>query len=335
MQQTKLIKISSENPDDAVIAEAAYILRSGGLVAFPTETVYGLGADALNEASVMDIFAAKGRPADNPLIVHIAKFEQLEELSTDVTENAKLLTKHFWPGPLTIVIKVRSHVPKIVTGGLDTVALRMPRHNVALALIKKLGGGLVGPSANLSGKPSPTTAQHVYDDLNGRIAMILDAGPTVIGVESTVIDVTQSPPVILRAGGASKEEIETIVGPVGTSADIDQQKRSPGTRYRHYAPKARVLLVKQGDAGEAEELIIRYRAMDANVGCIFHSIAIPGMQNSPELRMFTFPIEDYAKRIYDTLRELDRLNADFIIVESVPATGIGAAVMDRLRRAAE
>jgi L-threonylcarbamoyladenylate synthase len=335
MIDTKIVKISPEHPDESIIAEAADILRAGGIVAFPTETVYGLGADALNEKAVRDVFSAKGRPPDNPLIVHIADIGQLDDFSPDVTEHARLLTKHFWPGPLTVILKARPHVPKAVTGGLDTIALRMPAHNAALALIKKSGSGIVGPSANISGKPSPTTARHVYDDLHGKIAMILDAGPTIIGVESTVIDVMHTPPVILRFGGTPKEEIEKIVGPVRAASHEHEKKRSPGTRYRHYAPKARVILVPQGDAEEAEELVRKYRGMDARVGCILHSISLRNVHNSAEMRIFTFAIDEYPNRIFDTLRQLDLAGVDVIIVEAVPDTGIGAAVMDRLKRAAE
>ncbi|MFI5253193.1 MAG: L-threonylcarbamoyladenylate synthase [Bacteroidota bacterium] len=335
LYQTKLQTISPDNPDEAIIAEAAEILRTGGLVAFPTETVYGLGADALNASAVKNVFTVKGRPADNPLIVHIGSIEQAEQLCLEITADAKLLMTRFWPGPLTVVLKARQVIPIVVTGGLDTVALRMPDHRVPLALIKKLGGGIVGPSANISGRPSPTTARHVYDDLNGKIPMILDAGPTIIGVESTVIDVTHKPGVILRMGGLPREEIEKIIGPVHTTADDHAKKRSPGTRYRHYAPKARVILVNQGDAEEAAELVRKYRGMDANVGCILHSISLRSVQNSGELRIFTFPSDDYAKRLFDTLRQLDAYGVDVIIVESIPETGVGAAVMDRLRRAAE
>lgn len=328
-------KISPDNPDEAIITEAADILRSGGLVAFPTETVYGLGADALNEAAVLGIFAAKGRPADNPLIVHIADAAQLEDFSPDVTESAVLLTKHFWPGALTIILKAKQHIPKIVTGGLDTIALRMPDHKVPIALLRELRGGMVGPSANLSGKPSPTTAQHVYADLNGKIGMILDAGPTRIGVESTVIDVTQPTPVILRFGGIPKEEIEKIIGAVQTTADRQQKKRSPGTRYRHYAPKAKVILVPRGNAFVFGKLLEQQRAIPRKIGCILHSIDPRGVKNSAEMRMFTFPESEYASRIFDTLRQLDDLGVSVIYVEMVPETGIGVAVMDRLRRAAE
>jgi L-threonylcarbamoyladenylate synthase len=335
MIDTKIAQISPELPDESIIAEAADILRAGGIVAFPTETVYGLGADALNENAVRGVFAAKGRPADNPLIVHIADISQLDELSSDVTEQATLLTKHFWPGPLTVVLKARPHVPKVVTGGLDTIAIRMPAHNVPLALIRKSGCCIVGPSANLSGKPSPTTAQHVYDDLNGKIEMILDAGPTIIGVESTVIDVTHTPPVILRFGGTPKEEIEKIIGPASTMADKLTKKRSPGTRYRHYAPKARVILVPQGNRFVFKKLIEQQQKMKRRIGCILNSLYVSKWLKPDEMSIVTIPSEEYASKIFDTLRKLDQAKVHVILIETVPDTGIGAAVMDRLRRAAE
>jgi L-threonylcarbamoyladenylate synthase len=333
--ETKILKISPELPDESIIGEAADILRGGGIVAFPTETVYGLGADALNEHAVREVFSAKGRPPDNPLIVHIADIGQMEELSPDVTENARLLTKHFWPGPLTVILKVRPHIPKVVTGGLDTIALRMPAHNVPLALIKNLGRGIVGPSANLSGKPSPTTAQHVYDDLQGKIAMILDSGPTIIGVESTVIDVTHTPPVILRLGGTPKEEIEKIVGRVETTADHQMKKRSPGTRYRHYAPKARVILVPQGNRFVFKKLIDQQQSMKRRIGCILNSLTVSKWLRPEEMNIITIPSEEYANKIFDTLRKLDQAKVHVILIETVPETGLGAAVMDRLKRAAE
>lgn len=198
---TEIIPVDAGFPDEEVIARAAGVLRRGGLVAFPTETVYGLGADAMNAEAVKKVFAAKGRPADNPLIVHVSTIAQFFELGSEISPVAKRLAETFWPGPLTLVVKRKSFVPDIITAGLETVAVRIPRHAVAVALAGKMQHGIVGPSANLSGKPSPTAAGHVYEDLKGRIDMILDAGPTAIGVESTVVDTTTTPPVVLRLGG--------------------------------------------------------------------------------------------------------------------------------------
>src|SRR3989304_5735813 len=242
MPETKLIIMSLEKPDLEGLKEAADILRKGGLVVFPTETVYGLGADAVNADAVKRVFDAKGRPPDNPLIVHIADRHQLIDLADEVPEKGQRLAKEFWPGPLTLVVKRTFLVPDIVTAGLDTVGIRMPDHPVALALIEEFEGGIVGPSANLSGRPSPTSAQHAMDDLKGRGDVVLNAGPTEIGIESTVLDVTVDPPVILRWGGLHKESLEDIIGPVRGAADVELLKRSPGTRHRHYAPRAPVVL---------------------------------------------------------------------------------------------
>ena len=320
LKQTIVHRISSEAPEPEFIQAAAAILRAGGLVAFPTETVYGLGADAINPVAAASVFEAKGRPADNPLIVHIAGIEQARELAVQVPDVANTLVEKFWPGPLTLILKARDFVPRVVTGGLDTVAVRMPAHNVPRALIAALTHGMVGPSANLSGRPSPTSAQHVLEDFNGKIDMILDAGPTTIGLESTVIDVTVSPPAILRFGGVPKEEIEQAIGEVQSTRSAALERRSPGTRYRHYAPKARVVLIDERDANTYATLLAQCAERKLKIG---------------EMRILHFPAEEYARRIFDSLRQLDKAHVDIILVESVPDKGIGTAVMDRLRRAAD
>ena len=232
-----------------IIEEAAAIIKEGGTVAFPTETVYGLGADALNPVAVEKIFEAKGRPADNPLIVHVASKEDVGDLAKHIPEKAYVLMDKFWPGPLTLILQRKEIVPDITTGELDTVALRMPDNRIALELIRVSGRPLAAPSANLSGKPSPTTADHVVADLSGRIDAVIDAGAVNVGVESTVIDMSSEPPAILRPGMISKEDIEEEIGGIGIGyedrvhQDIEKV-RSPGMKYTHYSPSARVILVQ-------------------------------------------------------------------------------------------
>jgi len=332
---TKLITVSLENPDLNTIAEAAEILRQGGLVAFPTETVYGLGADALNQEAVKKVFEAKGRPPDNPLIVHIADHGQLIDLVDEVPDKAQALGKEFWPGPLTLVMKKTFLVPDIVTAGLDTVAVRMPDHPVALALIEEFGGGLVGPSANLSGRPSPTTGAHVMDDLHGRIEMILNTGPAEIGIESTVVDMTVDPPVILRPGGLHKESLEDIVGEIIMASEANSLRRSPGTRHRHYAPKAKVVLVPEKDAAALSRLLQEYRQQGKNVSCVVHSPELAKIETGGFYKVLPAPIDFFARYLFRTFRELDQEGTDVIIVESVTDQGLGTAVMDRLRKASE
>jgi L-threonylcarbamoyladenylate synthase len=333
LTETKLIKVSPSNPQDDLIEMATEILRSGGLVAFPTETVYGLGADAFNPVAVNKVFAVKGRPADNPLIVHIAEYEQIKELTRTIPPVGKVLADTFWPGPLTLVVKSSPTIPKVVTGELDTVAVRVPNHNVTLELIKKLSRPIVGPSANKSGRPSPTTAQHVYDDLNGEINLILDAGPTLIGIESTVVDVTVTPPLILRFGGLTREKIEQLIGKVQTTEDKIALKKSPGTQYRHYAPEAKVVLFEKGDKLAFDQLYGKYIEEGKRVGFILNSGDVLNLPS--ELgKIISDDINKYSQQLFEMLRDLDKLHADIILVESVDESGLGKAVMDRLKRAA-
>jgi L-threonylcarbamoyladenylate synthase len=226
-------------------------------------------------------------------------------------------------------------VSDLVTAGLDTVAVRMPDHPVALALIRALGEGIVGPSANLSGKPSPTTAQHVYDDLRGQIEVILDSGQTTIGMESTVVDVTVDPPVILRLGGLTRERIEEVIGPVVTDSTRDRNKRSPGTRHRHYAPKAKVLLVRHGDPAAFAALLQEQRQAGRTVGTIVHSALLSKLESGEFYRVLPSAIDIFARHLFRTLRELDAMRVEVIVVESVEEDGLGATVMDRLRRASQ
>ena len=335
MAETKILTVSPVTPEPELIEQAAGVLRSGGLVAFPTETVYGLGADVLNLDAVRNVFAVKGRPSDNPLIVHVAGTRQLDDIVDEIPDKGKTLGEAFWPGPLTLVMKRTILVSDLVTGGLDTVAVRMPDHPVALALIRAFGEGIVGPSANLSGRPSPTTANHVYDDLRGRIDLILDAGPTVIGLESTVVDVTVDPPVILRLGGLTRERIEETIGKVETDTSGEHGVRSPGTRHRHYAPRAQVILIRQGDAAAFGSELQKQRQMGKNVGSIVHSPLLSHVESGDFYRVLPSSMEIFARHLFRTLRELDAMQVDVIVIEGVEDVGLGATVMDRLRRAAQ
>ena len=276
----------------------------------------------------------KGRPADNPVIVHVAGTRQLDDIVDEIPENGKKLAETFWPGPLTLVMKRTILVSDLVTAGLDTVAVRMPDHPVALALIRAFGEGIVGPSANISGRPSPTTATHVYDDLRGQVDMILDAGPTKIGLESTVVDVTVDPPMILRLGGLTKERVAEVVGQVEVDTGGSRKARSPGTRYRHYAPRATVVLVQHEDREGFARVLREQRQAGKTVGCIVHSPLLAKLESGEFYRVLPSSMEIFARHLFRTLRELDALRAEVIIVEGVPEHGLGATVMDRLRRAA-
>ncbi len=323
------------------IARAATVIRAGGLVAFPTETVYGLGADALNEDAVRRIFLAKERPADDPLIVHIAYAQQLAQLARQIPQRAWDLTEKFWPGPLTLVLPKTDRVPAVTTGGLDTVAVRMPSHPVAKRLIELSGVPIAAPSANRFGRPSPTTAQHVWEDLAGRIELILDGGPTPIGVESTVLDLTQDPPMVLRPGGITLEELRAVLGDVRilSSSASEEAKRSPGTRYRHYAPRARVLLVEQGMVEAVLEGLSGKR-VGVLVWGPHPSLPSPVRKGGrgaggEGLIVIQMPqsLRAYARRLFAVLRELDAQGVEVIVVEKLEERGLGRAIMDRLRRA--
>ena len=335
MTETRVVQVTPDYPDPTTIQAAARVIRSGGLVCFPTETVYGLGADALSEKAVQRVFAAKGRPADNPLIVHIADPRQIFDLADEnLSFNAETLAKTFWPGPLTLVMRRTILVPDAVTAGLETVAIRMPDHRVALALINEIGSGIVGPSANLSGRPSPTLASDVAEDLRGRVEMILDAGPTAIGIESTVVDVTIDPPAILRLGALPKKDIEDAIGPVALGSGDDLLRRSPGTRHRHYAPDARVVLVEEANPEQMSRVLGELRQRGNEVGCIVHSPQLATVETGQFFCVLPGNTDMVARYLFRTLRELDRRGVDVILVEEVSEEGLGSAVMDRLRKAA-
>jgi len=332
--RTEIVPVTSETPEPEAIERAAAVLRRGGLVAFPTETVYGLGADALNPQAVLRIFAVKGRPADNPLIVHVAEKAQLHEVARAIPEPAWALVERFWPGPLTLVLPRHERVPLETTGGLETVAVRMPDSAIALALIRALGRPIAAPSANLSGRPSPTAAEHVYEDLRGRIELILDGGPTRIGVESTVLDLTTSPPTILRPGGISPEQLRPILGELRLRAEAAEARRSPGTRYRHYRPRAEVVLIERWEEAKHRPLVERLAASVRRLGYIGRERGLSF--GNAEAHVVELPPDpqEYARRLFAIFRELDQRGVEVILVEGVEETDLGLAVMDRLRRAA-
>jgi L-threonylcarbamoyladenylate synthase len=331
---TRVVAIDPVAPDRTAIKEAAALICAGQLVAFPTETVYGLGADGLNLMALGRIYVAKGRPADNPLIFHLSGPDQLPLVAAVVPEIAHTLMQAFWPGPLTLVLPKTSRVPDLATGGLTTVAVRMPSHPVALALISASETPLAAPSANRSGRPSPTTAQHVLEDLSGFLPMILDGGPTSIGVESTVLDVTCTPPVLLRPGGVTREALEATIGPLQKTTERSLQRRSPGTRYRHYSPKTRVLVVEDASQKTFQRTVASALGRYQRVGCLLHRLELTDIPSRLIVRQVGGDVTDYARTLFSALRHLDGLRLDVIIVEGVAEEGLGVAVMDRLRRAA-
>ena len=329
--------------DPDLMALAGSIIRRGGLVAFPTETVYGLGSDALDPEASRKIYAAKGRPSDNPLIVHIADFKALDRIVSKIPPAAQKLADAFWPGPLTMIFHKSDAVPSATTGGLDTVAVRMPSHPAALELIRQGGGYIAAPSANTSGRPSPTEARHVYQDLNGRIDMIIDGGPVGIGLESTIIDLTEETPMVLRPGFISLEMLRSVLGNVrmdpGLHADDPAfRPKAPGMKYRHYAPKASLFIV------EGEETAVRAKikelaleaensgrtagiiATDEDASSYTHGIVRSAGTRSDEITI--------AQRLFGILREFDELQVSVIYSEAFDTPQLGAAIMNRLIKAA-
>lgn len=322
------------------IKEAARILTDGGLVAFPTETVYGLGADALNSAAVGKVYAAKGRPSDNPMIVHISKEEQLLLLTDEVTEDMKKLMDAFWPGPMTMVVPAKAEVPRVTTGGLDTVAVRMPDNKTTLELIDEAETPLAGPSANLSGKPSPTTAQHVDDDLHGRIDAIIQGEACRVGIESTVVDMTSANPMILRPGIVTRQQLSEALGKAVTIDPAVLEKpdvfntgglletgqsykpKSPGMKYKHYAPKAEMIIF-QGEPEKVRLAIAEEKMF--RVGC-GQKVGILIYDNEN--------CEAAAHEFFGQLRAFDKSGVDVIIAAALEESGVGLAVMNRMFKSA-
>jgi len=345
---TKYLKVNTLYPNIMDLKCAAEIIQDGGLVAFPTETVYGLGANGFNEDALEKIFSVKGRPMDNPLILHIASLKEIVYVASYVPAKAKKAINAFWPGPLTLVLPKSSHVPDQVSAGLPTVAVRMPIHPVALKLIKLAKCPVAAPSANLSGRPSPTIGFHVLKDLKGKIDMIVDGGPCRWGIESTVVDFTEEIPTILRPGAITKDMLERVVGQViydpGLKSD-QMAPKSPGVKYLHYAPKGDMYLV-QGDnlqliANKLNELTQNYKNSAKRVAVIAtdeliqmldkanlgHSIDYLGNLGSK------YDQELIASRIYYLLRNCDRFNIDIVLTEGLSEEGLGTAIMNRLSKA--
>jgi len=345
MKKTITLKVDPQEPDMEKIRIAAGFVRRGGLVAFPTETVYGLGADALNTKAVQALFEAKKRPLDNPPIVHVGHVRDVRRLVEDVSSDGEKLMREFWPGPLTLIFRRSKIVPDVTVAGLDTIAIRMPRHNVALALIRISNCPISAPSANLAGKPSPTLARHVLDDLNGRIDAVLDAGPTNIGVESTVLDLTVNPPQVLRPGGTPFELLKKALGRVELNPVVTAEKqlpvekaRSPGVKHKHYAPDADVVVV-EGElpavVEEVVELTKFYKRRGSTVGVLctdettqyYDADVVKSLGSRSDLA-------SVARNLFRLLREFDLEKVDVIVAEGLPLEGLGLAVMNRLRKAA-
>ena len=336
--KTKILGINPKRIDLAKIKLAAEEIKKGNLVAFPTETVYGLGADALNEKAVAKIFQAKGRPYNDPLIAHIADIKELYRLSQQVPPVAIKLAKVFWPGPLTLVLKKSKLVSGIVTAGLDTVAVRMPEDNIALSLIREAETPIAAPSANLFGRTSPTTAQHVTDDLDGKIEIIINGGKTKVGVESTVLDVTVEPVRVLRAGGISVEKLKEVVGQVKISKELKEGFRSPGMLNSHYSPQAKLILVENKEEAQIEEvrqLASKYMTRGLRVGIMAKE------ENQNKYDRFEVKVigkgtelEVCAANLFTILRSFDKEGFEIIIAEGLEEHGLGLAIMERLRKAA-
>ena len=342
---TEVLEVDPRRPAREPIARAAACLRNGGLVAFPTETVYGLGVHALDAAAVRRLFDAKGRPSHDPVIVHVANLDEARVLASELPAQARSLAERFWPGPLTLVVRRAASVPPEITAGLETVAVRVPAHPVAHALLVEAGIPIAAPSANLFSRPSPTIAAHVLDDLEGRIDMVLDAGPTVVGVESTVLDLTRQPPVLLRPGAVDVEALRAVVPDVEERASAQGTEQtplpSPGLLSKHYAPRAPLTLYRgPGPAMRAALIRDAHAALQAGrrVGVLVTHEQATQLDSIPvvvaDLGSGSSP-ERVASRLYAALRELDSSGVDMILAHDFPDdSGLWRAIRDRLRRAA-
>ena len=340
--KTQTLKLSPQNPDLNLIRQAAEIILRRGLVAFPTETVYGLGAHALDEEAVAKIFHAKGRPSNDPLIVHVASLEDVKLVASEIPPSVQKLAAAFCPGPLTFILPKLPHVPASVTAGLNTVAVRVPSHPIALALIRASGVPIAAPSANRFGHTSPTTAAHVMDDLNGRIDMLLDGGATSVGVESTVLDVTCDPPMILRPGGVAREAIENLIGHVELRNNrpnvADEAQVSPGLLGKHYMPNAQLILCKGERSSALEKMLGLAKQAQAQKGSVGLLLANEDMANFESCIEYPLgsldDLESIARNLYAGMRALDDKKVNVILTRDFGEQGLGLAIHDRLLRAA-
>ena len=337
--QTKVLKINPRKPNLVQIKQASRIIKSGKLVAFPTETVYGLGANALDSSAVKKIFDVKGRPSDNPLIIHISDIADLGILSECIPERAFELIDKFWPGPLTLVLKKSKIVPRIITGGLDTVAIRMPENKIAQKLIEQAGTPIAAPSANIAGKPSPTAVNHVIEDLYGKISMIIDGGPTKIGIESTVIDLSRKTPMLLRPGGVTLEQLQKILGKIAIHPLIYGKKtksihRSPGMKYRHYSPEAKIILV-EGSKSKVNQKISQLLRYHKNQGLRVGILSIEkNFIKSDMTRFVGNDLNRIAANLFRSFREFDSEEIDIVLAQGITRKGLGLGIMNRLEKAA-
>ena len=337
---TEIVKLDAANIDETAIEKAAEIIKNGGLVAFPTETVYGLGANALDAEASKKIYEAKGRPSDNPLIAHIASLDTLDEIVEDVSDVAKKLIDKFWPGPMTLIFKKKDLVPDSTTGGLKTLAVRFPENEIAKALIEKSGVPIAAPSANTSGKPSPTKGEHVIEDLDGKVDMILDGGVVGLGLESTIIDVTDKP-TILRPGFITQEMLEQVIEEVELDKTIlekpteDFAPKAPGMKYRHYAPKTELVIVR----GSAENVAQKIREEAKNKKTAIITVdQHKDLYEELDAKVVSWGdlenMDEIAHKIFDALRRVDEWGVDIIYCEAFEEEGLGLAVMNRLTKAA-
>lgn len=341
--KTQIFKVDSDNIDNTIIDKAADIIKSGGLVAFPTETVYGLGGDGLNPSAAMKIYAAKGRPSDNPLILHISDISQLSTLVREIPENAKRLAREFWPGPLTMIFKKSDIVPKETSGGLNTVAIRFPENKVAQALITSSGTPIAAPSANTSGRPSPTRASHVEFDLNGKIDMIIDGGACEFGLESTIVDVSGEVPCLLRPGSITLEMLRGVLDSVNvdkavvTKLDVGELPKAPGMKYTHYSPSADVVIVR----GNRDEMVHKINELITQVNSSFKIGVIATEENKDKYKncevLVIGSINDpqtIAANLFKMLRKCDYHKIDKVFAEGLCEDELGLAIMNRLKKAA-
>lgn len=340
MIKTIISNIDKNNIDEAEIKKQAKLLKEGNTVIFPTETVYGLGANALDENAVKKIYEAKGRPSDNPLIVHISSKEEVYKLANDISDKAKVLMSKFWPGPLTMIFKKKDIVPQRTSGGLDTVAIRMPSHKIARELIKQAGIPIAAPSANISGRPSPTKGEHVCAEMNGRVSGIVVGGDCNFGLESTVIDMTMDIPMILRPGSVTKEQLEVEIGQVLIDPSLENKEdvlkaKAPGMKYTHYSPNGDVFIVTGKEdlvIKKINNLIEENNKKDIKSGVMCLSKNKDKYEG--EVIELGNTLEEVASNLFNVLIEMDNRKIDIIYTEAFPNDGVGRAIMNRLMKSA-